>query len=32
MNYTNQLLENSKKEKYVHHLKIIFWGADLADI
>ena len=23
-NYTNQLLENFKKEKYIHHLKIVF--------
>ena len=24
MNFINQLLENSKKEKFIHHLKIIF--------
>ena len=30
-NYINQLLKNSKEEKYVHHMKKIF-GADLADI
>ena len=24
MNFINQLLENSKKEKFIHHLEIIF--------
>ena len=30
-NCRNQLLENLKKEPYIHHLKTIFGGADLAD-
>ena len=32
MNFINLLLENLKKEKYIQHLKIIFVGADLADM
>ena len=28
----NQLLENSKKEKFIHLLERIFSGADLADM
>ena len=31
-NYTNQLLENLRKEKYTHLLQTIFGGADLADM
>ena len=31
-NYTNQLLEHLKKEKFILDLKIIFGGADLADM
>ena len=31
MNFISQLLENSKKEKYIHHLDNI-WGVDLADM
>ena len=29
--YTNQLLENSRKEKYTYLIDK-FWGADLADM
>ena len=32
MNFINQSLENSKKEKLIHHLKTIFGGVDLADM
>ena len=28
----NHLLENLKKEKYIHHLKTIFGGADQANM
>ena len=31
-NYTNQVLENLKKEKFILDIQIIFGGADLADI
>ena len=31
MNFISQLLENSKKEKYIHHLDNI-WGVDLVDM
>ena len=31
-NYTNQLLVNLKKEKYIHHLKTIFGVDNLADM
>ena len=31
-NYTNQLLENSIKEKYNHLLSHHIWDADLADM
>ena len=32
MKFINQLLKTFKKEKYVIHVKTIFWGADLADM
>ena len=32
MNFINQLLENLKKEKFIHHIEIIFGGVDLADM
>ena len=25
MNFINQLLENLKTEKFIHHIEIIFW-------
>ena len=31
MNFISQLLETSKKEKYINHLDNI-WGVDLADM
>ena len=32
MNFINQSLENSKKEKFIHHLRDNIWGVDLADM
>ena len=31
MSFINQLLENLKKERCIHHLETI-WGVDLADM
>ena len=31
MNFINQLLENFKKEKFIHILEKYIWGVDLAD-
>ena len=31
MNFINQLFENFKKEKFIHHLETIF-GVNLADM
>ena len=30
MNFINQPSEKVKKEKFIDHLKKIFWGVDLA--
>ena len=32
MNFINQLLENFKKERFIHFLETIFGGVDLADM
>ena len=31
-NFTNQTIENLKKEKYTHVLKTVFRAADVADM
>ena len=32
MNFTNLLLENLIKEKYIRNIKDNIWGVDLADM
>ena len=32
MSFINQLFENFKKEKLIHHLETIFGGVDSADM
>ena len=32
MNLKDQLLENFKKEEFIHLLETIIWGIDLADM
>ena len=32
MNFIDRLLENVRKEKFIHLLETIYWGDDLADM